>query len=179
MPKQSSNFPKHGRNDGHCLPTAVLSIHMTFMEEELKTFVESEVTCYIATRNHELQPECGFVWAPRLVSEREVEFFLDREASVRMVANLRENRQVAITLSSPLTYRAVQLKGWCSDIRETALEDASWLDRHHELVTEVLRARGLPAQISRTFWSRDTVKVRCVIESKFNQTPGPGAGGKL
>jgi hypothetical protein len=152
---------------------------MTFKEEDLKTFVESEVTAYIATRNNELQPEAAFAWGPRMVSDRELEVFLDREASVRVIANLRENRQVAITFSSPITYRAVQVKGWCSDIRETAPEDGAWLDRHHDIVTETLRARGMPAQISRTFWSRDTVKVRCVIETKFDQTPGPGAGGKL
>jgi hypothetical protein len=96
-----------------------------------------------------------------------------------MLANLRQNRQVAITIASPLTHRTVQLKGWCSDIREAATEDAVRLDRHRTQVTEVLRARGMPAHVTRTFWSADTVKLRCTIESRYNQTPGPGAGGAL
>jgi hypothetical protein len=152
---------------------------MTFMEEDLKTFVESEVTVYVATRDADLQPEAAFGWAPRLLSDSEIEVFLDREASVRMIANLRQNRQVAITVASPLTHRTVQLKGWCSDIREPGPDDAARLERHHNQVTEVLRARGMPAHVTRTFWSTDTVRLRCTIESRFNQTPGPGAGGAL
>jgi hypothetical protein len=152
---------------------------MTFMEEELKTFVESEVTVYIATRDADLQPEAGFAWAPRLISDDELEVFVDREASAKVVANLRENRQVAVTLSSPLTYRSIQLKGWCAEIREPVAEDASWIERHRTMITETLRARGLPTHVSRTFYSRDVVKLRCMIESRFDQTPGPGAGGKL
>src|SRR5688572_22692208 len=152
---------------------------MTFMDEEMKTYVESEVTVYIATRDADLQPEAGFAWGPRLVSDDELEVFVDREASAKIVANLRENRQVAVTLSSPITYRSLQLKGWCADIREPATEDAAWVDRHRTMVTEALRARGLPAHVSRTFWSRDVLKLRCMIEARFDQTPGPGAGGKL
>jgi predicted pyridoxine 5'-phosphate oxidase superfamily flavin-nucleotide-binding protein len=152
---------------------------MTFMEEELKTFVESEVTVYIATRDAELQPEAGFAWAPRMISDNELEVFVDREASAKMVANLRENRQVAVTLSSPITYRSIQLKGWCAEIREPASDDAPWVDRHRTMVTEALRARGLPAHVSRTYWSRDVVRLRCMIETKYDQTPGPGAGAKL
>jgi hypothetical protein len=152
---------------------------MTFLDEDLKTFVESEVTVYVATRDADLQPEAGFGWGPRLVSPDELEVFVDREAGAKIVANLRENRQVAVTLSSPITYRSLQMKGFCVDIREPLSEDAPWVERHRTMITEVLRARGLPAHVSRTFYSRDVVKLRCVIEARFDQTPGPGAGGRL
>jgi hypothetical protein len=152
---------------------------MTFMDEEMKTYVESEVTVYIATRDADLQPEAGFAWAPRLVSENELEVFVDRAASAKIIANLRENRQVAVTMSSPISYRSLQVKGWCSEIREPDEADGPWVERHRTMVTEALRARGLPAHVSRTYWSRDVVKLRCMIESRFDQTPGPGAGGRI
>jgi hypothetical protein len=152
---------------------------MTFMEEDMKTYVESEVTVYIATRDSELQPEAGFAWGPRMVGQDELEVFVDREASVKLIANLRENRQVAVTISSPITFRSVQLKGWCSDISEPAPDDAPWVERQRAMMTAALSARGLPAQIVRSFWSRDVVKLRCVIEKRFDQTPGPGAGAPL
>ena len=61
---------------------------MTFMDEDLKTFVESEVTVYVATRDADLQPEAGFGWGPRLINADELEVFVDREAGARMVANM-------------------------------------------------------------------------------------------
>ena len=152
---------------------------MTFREEDLKTFVESEVTVYVATRDADLQPEAGFAWAPRLISPDELEVFVDREPAAKIVANLRENKQVAITLSSPITYRSLQMKGYCVDVREPTSEDAPWVERHRTMVTETLRARGMPAHVSRTYYSRDVVKLRCIIEARFDQTPGPGAGGRL
>jgi hypothetical protein len=152
---------------------------MTFMDEDLKTYVESEVTVYVATRDADLQPEAGFGWGPRLITQDEIEVFLDREASIKMVANLRQNRQVAITVSSPITFRSLQMKGFCVDISEPLSEDAPWIERHRTMITEAMRARGLPAHVSRTYYSRDVVKLRCIIEARYDQTPGPGAGGRL
>ena len=152
---------------------------MTFMQEELKTFVESQVMVYVATRDAALQPEAGLGWGPRMTSASELEVFVDGAAAEKIVANLRENRQIAVTFASPITHRSVQVKGWCSDIGEPVEEDTPWIERHRTMVTEVLRARGTPAHVSRTWWSRELVKLRCVVEQRFDQTPGPGAGGKL
>jgi hypothetical protein len=152
---------------------------MTFMEEDLKTYVETEVTVYIATRDSDLQPEAGFAWGPRFVAKDEIEVFVDREASAKLITNLRENRQVAVTVSNPITFRSVQFKGWCSDISEPAAEDAAWVERQRGMMTAALGARGLPAQIVRSFWSRDVIKLRLVIEKRFDQTPGPGAGAAI
>src|SRR6185503_19994370 len=92
--------PKTFLNTGGYTATALLrgpfENVMTFMDEEMKTYVESEVTVYIATRDADLQPEAGFAWGPRLVNLNEIEVFVDREASAKIVANLRENRQVAL-----------------------------------------------------------------------------------
>jgi hypothetical protein len=153
---------------------------MAVIDNELKDFIESEVGILFGSRDAGLSPEVTHAWGARVLEGgNEVELFVDRDAGARTVANLKANRLVAATFASPITYRSVQLKGWCLAIEEPAAADAPWIERHREAFAESLRARGLASHVSRTLWSKDVVRVRFQIDESFDQTPGPGAGKKL
>jgi hypothetical protein len=153
---------------------------MAEIDEDLKAFLESDVAMVVGTRDSELTPEVVMGWGPRVCEGgREVELFVDRAKGQRTLANLRDNRLLAITCTSPITYRSVQLKGWCIEIGDPVPDDEPWVAHHREAFSESARARGLPAHVTRNLWSRDVVKLRLLVEERYDQTPGPGAGKKL
>jgi hypothetical protein len=134
----------------------------------------------VGTRSNDLLPETTRGWGGRaLEGGQEVELFVDRDAGKTTVENLRSNRLIAVTFASPVTYRALQLKGWCVEIGEAAPDDKAWIERHRTAFSEALRARGQPLHVSRNLWSTDVVRVRFLVNECFDQTPGPGAGRKL
>jgi hypothetical protein len=149
------------------------------IDDELKSFLEADVAATVGTRSADLAPEVAYAWGPRVLGPREMHLFLDRAASERVVANLNDNRMMAATFANPITYAAVQLKGWCAEIGEAQPEDAPWVEKHRQGFMEALRARGLPAHVTRSLWSSDVIRIRFVVEESFEQTPGPGAGRKL
>jgi hypothetical protein len=150
------------------------------IDEALKTFIESEVAATVGTCNADLIPAITFGWGPRVLPRSyEVEVFLDRAAAAQVVANLNDNRRIAVNMGSPITVRAVQIKGWCVEIGEAAPEDAAWIQRHRDEYGEAMRARGVPSHVTRSTWSRDVIRLRFAVEEVFDQTPGPGAGKRL
>jgi hypothetical protein len=149
------------------------------IDEDLKTFLHSDVAMVVGSRDAELKPEVTAGWGPRVAGAQELEFFVDRPKSGQLLENLKQNRLLAVTCTSPITYRSVQLKGWCVAIAEPEPEDAPWLARHREAFAESVRARGLPAHVSRNMWSTEVVKLKLLVEERYDQTPGPGAGKKL
>jgi hypothetical protein len=153
---------------------------MDSIDAEMKAFIESEVAVVVGTRDDTLVPEATFGWGPRVLEGgHEVEMFIDRRPGEKTIANLRSNGAFAATFASPISYLAVQLKGWCAEIGEAAAQDQPWIDKHREAFMEALRARGLPAHVTRNYWTQEVVRVRLRAEEYFNQTPGPGAGAKL
>jgi hypothetical protein len=153
---------------------------MFVIDEARKDFIESGVSIIVGTRDGDLVPEIARGWAPRVLDGgSEVEFFIDEPASARTLENLRSNGLIAMTMTDPISFIALQLKGWRTDIGEPHPDDQPWIDRHREMFTEGLRARAIPALISRNYWSSKVIRVRFHVDEAYDQTPGPGAGGKL
>ncbi len=152
---------------------------MSLIDAGLKAFLESNVAVVVGTRDAQLAGEVTTAWGPRPLDEHEVELFVDREASQKTIENLKDNRLLAVTCTSPITYESVQLKGWCVAIGEPGPGDYEWIARHRDAFSASVRARGMPAHVTRTMWSRDVVKLRLLVQDRFDQTPGPGAGRKL
>ena len=153
---------------------------MTVIEDDLKEFIESEVTILLGTRDADNQPEAGRGWGARVLDNRqEVELFVDRLPAQRLLDNLRSTRLLAMTMASAITFRAIQIKGYCVEIREPEPADHAWVERHRTLFTEAIRMRGLPAHVSRTLYSKDFVRIKFVAEDVFDQTPGARAGQRL
>lgn len=153
---------------------------MPFIDEELKTFLESDVATDLATRNAHLVPELAPFWGPRVVADGDgMEIFIVESHAGRSIDNLRENGEIAVAFAQPITHRSVQLKGTVVEIGKLAPADWPWIDRHQRLFLSLLRTIGYSEQFTNNLWRGDMVKVRFDVKQAFNQTPGQGAGQAL
>ena len=152
---------------------------MALIDPELKAFLESDVAVLVGTRDAQLVGEVTPGWGPRPVDEHEVELFVDREAAKKTLENIKDNRLLAVTCTSPITYESVQLKGWCVATSDPTSADHEWVAKHRDAFGASARARGMPTYASRTMWSRDIVKLRLLVQDRFDQTPGPNAGRRV
>ena len=147
---------------------------------ELKAFLESDVDIFVGSHDGHLRPSMIRAWGARVHENgSSVEFFLDMPGGAQTVANLRSNGRIAATFTYPVTMKTVQLKGRCIDIGDPHAGDWQWIARHRNGFAETVGYYGYPAHIVRNLWSMQVTRVRFTVEEAFNQTPGPGAGGKL
>jgi hypothetical protein len=148
--------------------------------DELKMFVESGVAVLIGTGDAEGRPRIDYGWGPRVRPDGvTVDVFLDLERADRALANLQENNKIAMTVGDPVSYRSVQLKGVHHETRAANDDDRAWVGRHREEFLASTSLVGDPPNTIRNLWLDDVVRVAFVVDSAFDQTPGPEAGKPL
>jgi hypothetical protein len=153
---------------------------MLVIDDELRAFVEADLSVHVGTRNANMVPDSVRGWAPKVSPDgRALELFVDRPASTVSVTNLRDNGRIAVCLSNIVTNRSVQLKGRCVELGDPLPGDWQWLDRHRQAFMDTCSMIGFPPPVIRNMWSTQVVKIRFVPEDIYNQTPGPGAGKAL
>jgi hypothetical protein len=104
-------------------------------------------------------------------------------SGLRTLANLAENDHAAITLTSPSTYRSLQIKGRAT-VSAAGEDDLALVARHQRAFVEEVAAVGLSAESSARLFGAEAdvsaamARIRITVEAMFDQTPGPGAGGR-
>ena len=150
------------------------------VSREVAAFLESGVSLLVGTRDSRLVPEAIRAFGARVESgAEEATVFLPVAPAARTLANLRENSRIAVCFSRPGDHRSVQLKGGVVSIREADETDRTAIDRYRQLLSEALRAVGVPPRLSRRFAHWPAMAVRFRVQAVFVQTPGPGAGAPL
>jgi hypothetical protein len=150
------------------------------IDPELKQFVEADVSVVVGSRDAQFAPEIVRGWGPQVMPDgASLEICIDRAAGVRTLANLRDNGRMAVTLTHPISHKAVQFKGRCVEIGDPAAADWPRIERHREAFVQVLGQMGYTREFTRRLWSVQVVKLRLSIEQAFDQTPGPEAGKPL
>lgn len=94
------------------------------------------------------------------------------------LANLESNRAIAVTVSEPLTYRTVQLKGVVDHIGAPSQEDRTWAHEHLDRFVAEVAKLGITSGADKLFLG-DLRLVRFPVAEFFDQTPGPDAGRRL
>jgi hypothetical protein len=147
---------------------------------DLVEFFESGVSILIATRDTALRPACARAAGARVrASDRIVTVYLPQGTAVLTAANLRDNGQIAVTFSRPLTHYSVQLKGTCLGPRPSGAEDRAVQQRYRAAYAEQLHAVGLPRAVAARLAWWPSVALDIAVRDLFVQTPGPGAGRRL
>jgi len=108
-----------------------------------------------------------------------VTIYLPEEPCARMVENLRDNEQVAVTFSRPIDHRALQLKGAVTEIRASNEEDQATQAAYRGALMEQLAAVGVSRALSRRIAWFPSFAVEVRVAEMFEQTPGPNAGAPL
>lgn len=147
------------------------------LSADILDFLSEPVVIILATRGAGFTPEIGRgVGLFPLPGHPVIDVALSRWQWPATVANIEENGWLAMTVSSPETYRTYQFKGRailhaCDDAH--AKGAAAYVDRALSLFAAFEMP---PAFAGHWLTLRDPVIARLTIEEVYIQTPGPQAG---
>ena len=147
---------------------------------ELAVFFESGVSVLVGTRDARLFPECLRAVGARVEpGGDEVTVFVPKATSAQTVANLADNRRVALCFERAADHRSIQVKGTLAALEDARDADRAIVDRYVEMIAQEWGFLGLPPRITHrmTHWPCHALRMR--VETLFVQTPGPGAGDPL
>lgn len=154
-----------------------LSGPLASLPDDLFEVLEGPSIMHLATRDAGLQPMSVMAFGLRLDGNgREATVFLPVRLSEMSLRNLRDNGQMALSVVSPTTVRAVQLKGLWLGERRTDDDDRAFLTRYCDALTEEMGMVGVPRSIWRRLLWWPALALRMEVRDVFVQTPGPGAG---
>lgn len=150
------------------------------LPRDLVPFVEAGVSVLVGTRDARLVPECVRGVGARVErGNRDVTVFVPVATGATTVANIEDNRRIAVCFCRPRDHRTIQIKGQVVSVRRATARDRQRIERYREQFGDELAWIGLPLRVSRRFshWPSHALRMR--VESLFDQTPGPGAGEPL
>ncbi len=147
---------------------------------EVVDFIESGVSILVGTRDAGLRPACTRAMGAAMDAARAVlTIYLPEPTAARALANLRDNAQIAVTFSRPMTHRSLQIKGICTGVRPSTDADRLVQERYRAGYAEQLQVVGVRRAVSSRLAYWPSVAVDVAIGDVFVQTPGPGAGRRL
>src|SRR5262245_22717308 len=92
--------------------SAAASGPLSALPAELYALLDGPSIMYVATRNAAMEPLATLAFGLQLAGDdRELTLFVPAVLSPLVVANLRDNGQMAVELVRPSDHRALQVKG--------------------------------------------------------------------
>jgi hypothetical protein len=150
------------------------------ISEEVRELLASGVAIVVATRDERMRPAIARAWGLELAADgSEGTLCIGAKPGSPALANLAANGAIAITCSSPSTYRTVQLKGIATVTGAPTPGQLEAVERHVEAFSSDAEQVGLPAGGGRRMLNPELVAVAFGIAEAYDQTPGPGAGARL
>ena len=147
---------------------------------KLAPLLEGLVAVHVATRDAALVPDEVMAAAALLEPDgRSLTVYLPDATSATALANLRENGQIAVVLSQPLTHRTVQLNGRVETIRPAGEDEREAVERFAAAFDAEVAAIGLPPAALRRRNRWPCTAATFAVREGFEQTPGPRAGEPL
>jgi hypothetical protein len=152
----------------------------TPIDEELARFLESGLAVTVATRDAHLQPDGAWAWAVRVEEGgSHLAVFLHEDGAAAMLRNLTDHPEIAVVLDRPTSHRACQVKGTYISSRPAQPEEEEEIARQVEAFRADLATIGLPAGLTAGWVLWPAMALRIRVTDVFEQTPGPGTGGRL
>lgn len=150
------------------------------INDDIRAFLARGPVFVIATRNEHMRPAAtegrGILLSG---SSRELCVGFSARLSPETLANLLANRQIAVSLCTPVDYRAVQLKGICSEVRSVSSADQAAIDDWFDKMRQSVWLEGMSVETATQISTEVTHVARFVIRDIFDQTPGRNAGGPI
>ncbi|MHB8798862.1 MAG: pyridoxamine 5'-phosphate oxidase family protein [Thermoanaerobaculia bacterium] len=148
--------------------------------EKLAPLLEGLVAVHVATRDAALVPDEVMAAAALLAPDgRSLTVYLPDATAGTALANLRDNGEIAVVLSQPLTHRTVQLKGRVEALRAAREEEREAVERFAAAFDAEVAAFGLPPAALRRRNRWPCTAATFAVREGFEQTPGPRAGEPL
>ena len=156
------------------------------LPHDLVHMADTGVIVIVGTRDADGVPEVSRAWGVRVLPDcDELEICVSSRVCGRTLDNLANNQQIAVTITRPSNYRSFQVKGRAIETRSITPSDRERITRHQRAFTDEVVAVGMPEQSAVRLSSiemedaPEITNIRVLVETVFNQTPGPGAGSRL
>jgi len=148
--------------------------------DDLADFLQSGIAISMATRDRQLAPSGARVWAASVDGDRShLTAFVLADAAPRVLGDLQDNGQAAISFARPADHRTVQVKGTYVESRSALDAERAEVDRQVAGFFRELEGIGIPRAMFASYRWWPAVAIRLRVAAFFNQTPGPGAGERL
>ena len=137
----------------------------------------------VATRGADLRPSHAHVNGLIVHDDKQqVTFFVADRRAARIVADLKDNGQVALE-AAQATHEAYQLKGKYVSSRASTEEDYARQEAYLKNIVQGLLA-FFPEELAKPLAAvesdyRPSIAITFRVEEIYLQTPGPGAGTKM
>ena len=151
----------------------------TPLADSLVQFIQGGHSILIGSRDSRLLPECARGISARV--ERggcEMTVFLPVATAAATLANLRDNGRIAVAFTHT-DHHSVQVKGKVLAVGRAKPSDRDWIERYRFDLAHNWGVIGCPPRLTLRLAHWPCHAIRFRIESAFDQTPGPRAGGPL
>lgn len=148
----------------------------------LAELVSRHVSIIVASRDRALRPHLMRAVGCRLSPDRRrMTLLMPLDRSAEVLADLRDNGQIAVVLSEPSSNQSIQVKGHDASVAPCGPDDPALAEAYLQGIVEELGQIGLTADVAHTILGHDAglVAVHFGIAAVFDQTPGPAAGRAL
>lgn len=150
------------------------------LNQEWSEFLESGVAITLSCCDSELRSKgARCVGAVVGIDRKTVTFYIQKDASARILPILADTQKVAIVASLPTTYKTLQLKGNYVGHREADSRDRVILNRYRDLFFFQTDQAGVPGNVMRRMVSVPAVALDIEVTHLFLSTPGRQAGVAL
>lgn len=147
-------------------------------------FLLSPITVQVAARDERNIPTVMRGVGCRLTADRQrIDIFLRARQCPDLIANLRQNQMIAVTITRPSTHQSIQFKGSNAIFRTPETGDRAVVEAHAAAFLHELLELGYPRELMATAllpgWTDDILVVSFTPDAVFEQTPGRNAGQQL
>jgi hypothetical protein len=146
------------------------------IDKDLEHFIHGGVSTILASRDAALAPHMTRACGVRVIDETHVCVLLPHATSAAVFADLAVHADVALSVSSPASFHAIQLKGRCVGITEPTPEDLANAEQQFlEFSENVSRFTNRRVQ-ARNLWLFESRAVVIEVTAIFSGVPGPNVG---
>ena len=144
-------------------------------------FLEGGCALIVGTVGPDGEPYATRAWGVNLLARdlSVIRVLLDATDG-RALEDVRHDGRIAITAADVATLRSIQLKGHCSGVEPGTDEDRARANRYaNAFFADVEGTDGVPRRLLERLLPFDFAVCTVVIDELYDQTPGPGAGGRI
>jgi hypothetical protein len=150
------------------------------IDTELAAFLQEGVGIHIATRNGAMQPNGARGIAVTVEADgAHLVVYVAKIAAARILPDLEDNGQAAVSFGRPVDDRACQVKGVFAGGRDATDDERAAVLAQWDGFLGSLEKIGIPRAATKTWVTWPAVAIRLRVNALFNQTPGPGAGAPI
>ena len=149
---------------------------------DLAELVSRHISIIVGSRDRALRPHLMRAVGCRLSPDgRRVTLLLPQGRSAEVLADLRDNGQIAVVFTEPSSNQTLQVKGQDARVAACGPDEQALAEAYLQGFVEEIGQLGLAAEVAHTILGHDDglVAVHFTIASAFDQTPGPAAGRPL